>query len=251
MNAPRLFSTTWLFLFGIALSGTTLLAAPPNGGRVLFLDVAGQQIQVALPGEHPRYLLDPRTGDRLVRFTMEEANLVTRALAERGLEERAFDVLLGLQYGRPGMQEVLGDQQADDTVGLLPAFDSLTRKPGHLRLEVAGEVFDVSLQGGGPSYAIDPLSGQRFVQFSLDDARTISRMLAERGYDASTILSVLSNLRAGDSASGGPTISPERERKKLNPGCGQCLTGSLCSRNDPTAGCCQGGGGCEACKVCG
>ncbi|MFQ5878409.1 MAG: hypothetical protein ACE5JH_12120 [Acidobacteriota bacterium] len=181
------------FLLALA-SLLPALANPPAEGHLLFLDVEGQQVPVALPSA-PRYVIDPRNGDFLLSFTPEEAMRVAEALEERGLQGRLLDVLLGLRHSRDGGPT---PQPSPGARSVGPAPPSLTRGDYCLALVVQDKHYALTLHGGGPVYALDPLTGDRVMRFSIDDATRIAETLRADGRDTATLMQVLFGLRMSD-----------------------------------------------------
>lgn len=236
-----------LLLFTCSLSLASEAEAP-RGGRLLFLEVNGEQIPVALPGSTPRYLIDPRNGDLSVSFTPEEATLVAQALEERGLQDRILDALLGLRYlpeGRP----IPTVPEMSGPTGTFRAPASLTHRERCLVLDIQGKEYRFNLPGGGPLYALDPITGEQVMRFSIADAKAISETLREDRGAAGSLMKVLFGLRRIEPAGhGGPHLG---DGEPLDPPCNTCLDGALCEYEGQTRCCTEGGAGCTACKVCG
>ena len=238
----------------IGLLTSTLLIAAPEGaqghGRTLFLSVAGERVRVDLPNATARYLLDPRNGDRLVYFSPEEATLIAQALEARGLGQRAPEVLLSLQYPREDWQPNLDRRHEELAESKDPAPAAMSQEAHCLHLELNGVQYRFDLKGGGPAYAIDPVTGERVVRFSAEDAKLIFDALVAAGHDTAFIMGVLFGLRDGNRPAhdpDAPTTETSKPQIILDPSCGHCQNGGLCGDS-----CCNyGGAGCQVCKVCG
>jgi hypothetical protein len=245
-----------IFCF-IPLTSSLLFSAPPPAdGRVLVLNVDGQSLLVNLNAKAPRYLLDPRNGDRLVSFTAEEATLIAEALDLHGLQHRTFDVLLGLQYPREDGETNLASRPSGLRNSTDPAPDSLSQREFRLHLRVGATDHQFDLLGGGPSHALDPETGDLVMRFSVPDANHLAESLQKEGYSTREIMRVLFGLHKNPSPLAYPnkTIAePSRVKKPLDPPCNTCVEGELCcfpEASKSSCTCCSGGTGCVVCKTC-
>lgn len=215
-------------------------------------------MSVSLPTEAPRYVLDPRNGDRLVTFTPEEASLISDAMEKRGLGDRVVETLYSLQFLRNDGQKDLDRASGRLKESIDPATSALEQGPHCMHLDLNGQQFQFSLAGGGPIHVLDPLTGDRIIRFSVKDAGAIRETLLRAGFDTVSVMKVLFDLRDSSATgavapSGNLTIKMETGRKQiiLDPPCGGCLNGGVCNINNQWNCCNYGGGGCSSCRVCG
>lgn len=99
-------------------------------------------------------------------------------------------------------------------------------------------------------YVLDPDTGDRFVRFSSEQAAAMQRALLSSGYGDEEFFEILLSTKMAEPTGDAPPSTRAEEIEELNPRCGECLNGKVCTIGGQQTCCTGGGKGCMKCKVC-
>jgi hypothetical protein len=205
------------------------------------LDLPTGNVIVALGPQEIDFLLQPTTGDKVPYFSPENAERIARALDDAGQLEMLPRVLLGA-----AMRRANGSRPASGPQGQHPP--ELVESSCDLVLDVRDVRVHVTMEEGPAGHLLHPVSGERFVRFSVETGSRIFDALSAAGVERDVIAKTLVGLRRRAPGRGSlpSTESPDHPQPDPGPPCGECadykrLCGEIC---------CGAGAGCTWCTYC-
>ena len=224
----------------MCLAAAGAVATPGGGARTLVLDLPERQVIVELAAQDTEFLLQPVTGDKTPFYTIENAKRIADALDDAGAIDLLPIVLQGMAFQR------LDGKASDVRPQVVPHADEAPAGCD-LVLDVEGKKVVVPLHDH-LGYALHPVTGERFIRFSVESGRRVGEALADAGFGRDAIVRVLVGLRRGEPpAEDQDRVAVESTERSHVP-CDTCRDfASYC----PTLGdCCLNGDGCTQCTVC-